>query len=467
MLPVLRPVGNENASKCNFINTEINHDLNPPVSVATSRNLHFQTIARTNLNAGTHGCGDNPYNLEFKNDDEIVKLILGVEKHVLYDPTIYSSNTEHELHVMNAKPDNRIQSEIVIAKFKKYHKPYNNDLFGLFSHIPVEGPINPNYDVFFVIDTGDNLVTTFKGLTNIDATRIPNIHVIHSQVTLADSAPKTKPDASDYDSDNKTVNIYSWYWNNQIIIPHNDPLFLSNYQITHNIGVGWSIRQTWNLPGAPPAYNTNSPKVDNDKKVIREYLKSKNINNELVAIETNPVNKAEVSLNIQKKRSGDHLQIWFAKNFPRLATPSLDNTNLTYVRGPTATAISSVAAAAAAAVPATPIELAEAAFLSATIADTTAKNNVLTASTADKPAARLAAKNAANALYAASARVKEIPARERMTNHITDDYYRLRTIFITGDWPAFAYAIYNRVNSIMVFKHPTDQTKSSILYIYF
>ena len=35
------------------------------------------------------------------------------------------------------------------------------------------------------------------------------------------------------------------------------------------------------------------------------------------------------------------------------------------------------------------------------------------------------------------------------------DWYRKRTYFVTGDWPAFAYATYNRINCILICKRKT------------
>ena len=46
------------------------------------------------------------------------------------------------------------------------------------------------------------------------------------------------------------------------------------------------------------------------------------------------------------------------------------------------------------------------------------------------------------------------------------EYYKRNLFFVTGDWPAFAYAIYNSINSIIVIRTPEIDT-SYILLVQF
>jgi hypothetical protein len=55
------------------------------------------------------------------------------------------------------------------------------------------------------------------------------------------------------------------------------------------------------------------------------------------------------------------------------------------------------------------------------------------------------------------------PSFDTLQQKYTRREFKRRTFFITGDWPAVCYAVWNRVNTIMVFKHPTKVEESCIL----
>ena len=343
--------------RCNFINTEINHDLSPPMTIKEHKTFFLKS--RNNSGVCRAATGD----LNLFDDFAIVEKISGLKfekikkndwTNLQYNPITLTGN--------------------VSGNLKKYHKPYNNSLFKLF-------PDNIN-DLFFIIDTGDNLIQLLKGFT---PSKPINIHVIHSVLTLADSAPKTLPDSSNYNSNNTSVNLFSWYYSIPILIPQNDQLFMSSFNINNQInGTGWKIRQDWKN-GEDLLYQPLDAKKENTKIVVRAYLKT-HIDKKDIGSNSNSIND---SLNIQKKRSGDYFQIWIANKFPKYA--KYTQNNFVHVRGPS----------------------------------------------------------------------KEFPYIQN------EEQCRKQTYFITGDWPAFAAAIYNKVNCIMVFKHPTKVEESFTICAYF
>jgi len=369
----------EQFSKCNFVNTEINHDLNPPISVNRNRSEPFIALSRSYLDAqdGQSGCNNFLQGFNFKNDSEIVQLVFGATIEQLRNPQVQGQ--EIPIQVLSKTENNsNIVSSKVQASIHKYNKPYNQTLFNLF----------PELDhVFFIVDTGDNLIQTLKGLTYNNGAP-PNIHVIHSALTLADSAPKTLPDSKNYNSQNPTVRLFSWYLPEPIEIPRNDRLFMSAFRI-NNLkfnAPGWKMRQDW-FDGNNLLYQTFDAKKENSKPLVKTYLSS-NLEGILGNMNNND-NKRAGSLNMQKKSSGDYFQIWIAEMFPQYAAAAINN--IVFVRGPQN------------------IQLPQ----------------------ADQP------------------------------------WYKNRTYFVTGDWPAFCYAAYNKINAIMIFKHPTDPAQSCTIRVKF
>ena len=52
---------------------------------------------------------------------------------------------------------------------------------------------------------------------------------------------------------------------------------------------------------------------------------------------------------------------------------------------------------------------------------------------------------------------------DKIQEKYDENQFRERTFFITGDWPAVCWAVWNRVNTIMVFKHPKNIEECCIL----
>jgi hypothetical protein len=224
-------------SKCEFINTEINHDLNPPVNISTQQQPSFKRISRSYLDYNeAYGCngflGDTN---EILNDSDIVQKILSHSIQDIRSTTgsndINKLGSEINIYPLVKISNNRTTSQVANATLKKYKKPYNNTLFNLFE--------TDHTDLFFIIDTGDNFIQVLKGL-NPDGPRRRNLHIIHSVLTLADSAPKTKPDSKNYKNNNEKVHLYSWYYKQPITIFENDSLFMSSFRVENKIqSIAW------------------------------------------------------------------------------------------------------------------------------------------------------------------------------------------------------------------------------------
>ena len=366
--------------KCQFPPTEINHDLNPPLTTSLSSKGPFKEIYATSIGE----CEKNTmYNNNFKllNDMNMVSYVF--DPYDIDNIKTVPTRADHTF-VTNVKTD----SGPTPCKIEGFNKPYTNSVFELFTGFD---------DIFFVIDTGDNLVQLLAGLTH--PSKI-NIHQIHSMVTLADSAPKTIPNSPKYKKNNPSVILHSWYYSEPITIDHRDPLFISSFRIVNsraaaaNSNIDWNIKQSWTLPdvaGQTTYINSvTNAKKDNNKNVVKSYLETYVIPKINSAFSDK--DKIHGSHFLQRKRSGDYLQILFAKKLPGLMKYD--------------------------------------------------------------PAGRFELKNT------------PFGRPETFYNiqiNYDENQFRERTFFITGDWPAVCWAVWNKVNTIMVFKHPKNVLECCIL----
>ena len=416
--PVVNMGNNDMFSKCEFVPTEVNHDLNPPIGTKLMKNnQNIRSMYKTFLDDGIQGCR-NFDTTQFNNDDMIVQTILGLSIEQILNleqgveiprqvvtKTVFPSNSQSTT------------SQVKIHKCNKNENgSYDSRLFSIFDadQLNEEGII----ELFFVIDTGDNLVQTLKGLAVPTGINGLIINVMHSQFTLGDSAPKTLPDSKNYTSSNPSVHLFSWYLTNNLTIPANDPLFMSSIRINSSLsGTAWKVRQDWNTyyeGRTQLVYQTFDSKKENSKPLASKYLATNLpiLENSYVigdtpttveqvttadnnALRTNNLLKTkkiqmDSSITILKKRSGDHGQVKYCND---LLTTYFNSGNFIKVR-------SSI------------------------------ENNY-------KPFQK------------------------------NRGYYNKKTFVITGDWPCFAFCIYNKINVIMVFKHPTNPSKSCVIKVSF
>jgi hypothetical protein len=402
----MNPEGEQvNYSKCEFIPTEVNHDLHGVVGKKLNFDYQRDGLMTTNLdNTRLTGCSDpgimfdtrrqmSKKNVNVYDDYETTEMIIGLSP----DGFKELDEPQDNNHIITMtispliKPETNVNNISIRntggAICKKLTKQYYSNFYRLFDDIIVDNTGEGN--IYLVIDTGDDLVKKLGQSLQGQEEFNYNIHVIHSLLTLADSAKKTRPDSKNYTNPYRHLTQYSWLYNVPSIIEPNNEIFMSNYQITNNFNQGsfdWKIRQTWNLPqnrGRNPDYQTNNAHVDNNKTVVIKEITEGQQN-------TN-ANISNINLAFQKKRSGDHLQILAAKGLPELLHNNSE-TSFTQVR------------------------------------------------TNNTTQHRLVGKDL--------------------------DYYRRNLFFVTGDWPAFSYAIYNRINSIIMIRTPKMETSFTLVVMF-
>jgi hypothetical protein len=410
----------ERFSKCEFIPTEGNHDFNTHgLSEVQNEKLQKSGVFTMNLdNTQGTGCDLPPFFKEgiyqppshdrgkVYNDSQITEIITGYSKDEFkiiprQDVVNFRDykgefiNFEISPLVKNINNSNsesvRIPNGAICRKIQK--NMYIQNYYQLFDGIYTDPEIDDGAkNIYLVIDTGDDLIMKLGG--SLQTQPLPenpeyNIHVIHSALTLADSATKTRPNGVKYNQNNRKYNnlkIQSWLFDSgDFNIDTNNEVFMSNYRITHllNPRLNWNVLQRWFLPtrnsrgGEDNIYNTPDPHTDNNITTVAAELR--------IAITEG--NNPNINLALQKKRSGDYLQILFAKYLPELLTnPELTN---------------------------------------AFTCQYTPENN-----------------------YTLTGRPL--------------DYYKNNVFFVTGDFPAFSYAIYNRVNSIILLRNKEEDNSYTL-----
>jgi len=149
---------------------------------------------------------------------------------------------------------------------------------------------------------------------------------------------------------------------------------MSHYSVKNRLveGTKWNIEQQWILPETPASkqdFFSLNAKKDNNVPAVSERIGKNNFDSPNLS----EANKKEVNLCIQRKRSGDYLQIWMAKKLPVILTKNnFEESHMLHVR---------------------PTE-----------------------------------------------RRRKFPIGE------AKEWYKKRTYFVTGDYPAFCYAVYNKIN---------------------
>ena len=256
----------------------------------------------------------------------------------------------------------------------------------------------------------------------------PKINIINSATTLGDGAPCTKPNAPAFNINkmlklpNGTVVprsnddiipggemgvplIYSWYYSKSEISNPNNTFMMSNYEIVTAAAttstIGYTQQQFWNIPHPHSGITLEDANKRNRIPGIVTELKQQNlIPNKTSGKAENltSANCEKVNLFLQRKRSGDYLQIKSTYDFPRHA---VENKDYSYIyqlkKGPSH-----------------------------------------------------AESNTNTRLHKAGS-LKDIDI-EGATDWKNEEWYKKRTYFVTGDWPAFCYATYNKINCIITCK---------------
>jgi len=207
--------------------------------------------------------------------------------------------------------------------------------------------INKKKHIFFVVDTGDTIRNKILkkiklSHSDTDTERI-FIHTIHCNETLGDSASKSKPDSKDFSykigefTDQNKFFCLSWLYSSTVneigastkIIGSTDRLPITSYNITLDRKAGWQIEGKWEQPENTttdkfiPTYGNGSyqPFIAKEQKISAMI---KEMQEYFTATLDPPINIANFFFNpmttddkllkqvgsfYQRKRSGDYLQI--------------------------------------------------------------------------------------------------------------------------------------------------------------
>jgi hypothetical protein len=349
--------------QCIFVPTEVQHDFIKarPDSIPIPRNEQINSTFRAMLSEN-HICNRFPDFIRknakppnFYNDNEIVEYVFNKTKKKLEEITV-----NQKLDIKTTT-DNKQSTDYTSIKIDPDTMPGIDGIFG-------GGPI------FLVIDV-DSTGAIDKIIQF--ASNAVDIHILHNVSTIADMATKPYPNAPKW-AQRANARITSWFFNSQLEIQANDPLFMSKYEVTTFVQnpytPDWKTTQTWRLPGSAPLYSFN----------VFDCREMNNVKNNSIRYSTAGDNRTKNEC-FQRKRSGDYFQIWFAKNFPEKK-----------------------------------------------VADTTGIWST------DKFEPR--GKN-----YAGPFEFPEPPADN--TDEEKIQWYRDRTYFMSGDWPATSYAVFNNVNT--------------------
>lgn len=407
---------------CRWLPDEAQHDFikprtgSVPILRPDQISNNFRTILRLNRATdcnSTIGIPDfSPTYSAKKNfytDDKIVERVFGLKKQYLYktyNPTLAPNFT------VNVRDNNTKR-----CRFSNCNYTVPIDLFNLFyDSTTVEANIQ---HIFIIIDKDAVAAINLLKLIPLNTHGIQaeiNIHVLHSNMTLADSADKPSPDAKSWSETPILVNnikIWSWYYDQQITVSRDDPIFMSNYDVTtfltqvppNNYRVGhskWETYQSWNLPGQP-----GQPAPAG--VIIRDCENSNNVKNTSIIFASNASNDRK-NLALHEKLSGDYFQMWFAKNFPK------------------------------------------------NIANYLQKNSNGTAPTLND------FKDTDFKLKGKSSNIPNIPGQapapfptpllpvagvaiDDPTRNAIEKWYKDRTYFMSGDWPATSGSVYNEINT--------------------
>ena len=421
-------------SKCNFITAELNHDLYSPTVAATDLDRYrlwsWDVIDSCNRSPHLLGpLGASGFDARLgavrggwapqrrtssEGDDDLVKQIFGHTKDRLKilagnikDVSLIDVHgyTGRNISILGENSTDQFSSRYNTANIKFYQKPFNNTSYNsnLFKLLTKgTGPYGQSIDIFLVIDTGDDLVMKLKEINNPGGVNDVNINVIHTVETCADSATSVKkPDNISWGGrDRPRLNYpkcFSWYYAERSVINGNNNSMLSNYKIiteplrTNN---DYKMQQNWRRVGAaaatPASYRTLDARKDGSKEKALIKLKLLKSAHGGTFDNFTPAEMASASLAIQIKRSGDYTQIDAASRVPYNIRMNFGKYLLKS---------------------APPI------FYNNTwVAYDDAPQNPIT----------------------------------RGLDH-SQAWYKERTYFVTGDWPAFCYAAYRGVNAILYY----------------
>lgn len=418
---------------CDIISTELNHDLNPPITQKLHKGPEFLKATRKltpcdDMNGTGATQKSEKFSEWFKDDYNFFSSIvycklnesgpeIDISPNMLFEAEAVSNAGGGPSPMYNTSDGtftgrwgaNTVGGKmpLIVRRFNQVGNGGSNfedkNILKIFDNCSKQ---DNELNAFFIVDTGDKFLKVLsQGSMNIDREAGFNepeyhFHQIHSGTTLGDSASKTKPHAPIYDKqyNNKSdalPTLYSWMFLKNIKVGRRDSQISSDdFKTAYEIDIKYLpyppyTMQNWKYHNnGSYDYNTTDPHKDNNKPNVIAWLNNKAIKQVKSGVISEDL-KNNISLNLQKKRSGDALQYLFAKN---LADMIGDANNIQLV----------------------------------------------------KPSAL------------------GTPHPRWLSKDRDINFYKKNTFFLTGDWPAAAAALNHGVNTIMFYKS-TDKTKTCFL----
>ena len=316
---------------CIWPKTEANHDFGNSILFYAkdldSNESSLKNILKTDVG---NVCSNRVEDLNLVNDEEIVKKVFNVNKeHFKFLNEGWGEIKVNYKGEHNGDKVDILTKNIKLFKIKKNDSSQFPELLkdeskNMFNHIKISN--NGKNHVFFIQDVAGDVVKQLKYVYGGDS--IYHIHIINSVETIGDSASKIKPDCKKkylykkHPGVNSKVRLFSWlHTKNREIIGSTDNFILSSYNIKTKYAETtgqFKINQTWN-----DEFYHDINKENNKTKIINE------INNVLGKDSSGKdrtfynknirdIDIKQISRALQRKRSGDYLQIKFAKDFPSI-----------------------------------------------------------------------------------------------------------------------------------------------------
>jgi|TARA_B110000858_G_scaffold51752_1_gene59924 hypothetical protein len=319
---------------CIWPKTEMNHDFGDSelftVKVLNNKSTSLPKILKTHVG---NVCSDRGEDLNLVNDEEIVKKVFNKSKDYFRDlqEGWFDININYKGHRNDNKVD-ILTKTIKLFKIKKNESSQITGLFkddskNIFKHIKTSDA-SKNH-VFFIQDVAGDVVKQLKYV--YDGDKKYHIHIINSVETIGDSASKIKPDCKKKylykkDPGNSKTRLFSWlYTKNRELSGTKDDLMFSSYQINTRYAQStgqFKIDQVWSINGS--SYYYPDINKENNRTTIRNEIKqvlgkdSSGKDRSFYNKDITDKEKQQISRALQRKRSGDYLQIKFAKDFPTI-----------------------------------------------------------------------------------------------------------------------------------------------------
>ena len=395
-----------NLSHCNFINAEFTHDFNKYFDYTKRSDPLYRNIITKNLEQYCPVRHSRRGILNYclpQNDDTIVAKVMGNPLNKNMKNTIKNifENVENMMDI-NTINIPALSNPDTTRCYFKIVKNWRNDplvpiskTYDIFN-VPTRNTHTPPReflgDVFLFVDTGIHLVSHLKTAPN---TKNITINVINTFFSLADSANKGDPTGvrlyKPYTSTG--LNINNWMYEAERETPHNDKVLMLAYKIRSN------------YVNAPP---TGVVPKTFKLNATQQWIKSSDSggikSGTIMPLIPNPkvynnVGQVAAAVNSTKNLTTNVGQSYAGYHFSRKRSGDYAQIYITKK------------------------------FPNLITADTTIPIK--------------------KCCYIYNPARDAIPFYKLYGKPIhTNEWFKRRTFFITGDWPAFMYAIYNKINTI-------------------